>query len=75
MRLEITNLSTELKMNKLLIIGAAPITGSETIGITEPEPKVFDGFNVEKDYVLFMAKGEPWTLKPGINVRASTADN
>ena len=43
----------------------APITGSETIGVTEPEPKVFDGFNVEKDYVLFMAKGEPWTLKPG----------
>ena len=43
----------------------APITGSETIGVTEPEPKVFDGFNVEKDYVLFWAKGEPWTLKPG----------
>ena len=43
----------------------APITGSETIGVTEPEPKVFDGFNVEKDYVLFMAKGEAWTLKPG----------
>ena len=43
----------------------APITGIETIGVTEPEPKVFDGFNVEKDYVLFKAKGEPWTLKPG----------
>jgi len=43
----------------------APISGSETIGVTEPGPKVFDGFNVEKDYVLFGAKGEPWTLKPG----------
>ena len=43
----------------------APITGSETIGVTEPDPKVFDGFNAEKDYVLFWAKGEPWTLKPG----------
>ena len=43
----------------------APITGSETIGVTEPDPKVFCGFNVEKDYVLFMVKGEPWTLKPG----------
>lgn len=43
----------------------SPITGSETIGVTEPEPKVFDGFNVEKDCVLFKAKGEPWTLKPG----------
>jgi len=43
----------------------APITGNETIGVTEPEPKVFDGFNVEKDYVLFKAKGEPWALKPG----------
>ena len=43
----------------------APITGKETIGVTEPDPKVFDGFNVERDYVLFKAKGEPWTLKPG----------
>ena len=43
----------------------APITGIETIGVTEPEPKAFDGFDVEKDYVLFRAKGEPWTLKPG----------
>ena len=43
----------------------APITGNETIGVTEPAPKVFDGFNVEKDYVLFRAKGELWTLKPG----------
>ena len=43
----------------------APITGSETIGVMEPDPKVFDGFNAEKDYVLFWAKGEPWTLKPG----------
>ena len=43
----------------------APITGNETFGVTEPEPKVFDGFNVKKDYVLFRAKGELWTLKPG----------
>ena len=26
---------------------------------------MFDGFNVEKDCVLFKAKGEPWTLNPG----------
>lgn len=43
----------------------APISGCETIGVAEPNPDVFDGFNVEKDYVLFAAKGEPWTLKPG----------
>ena len=43
----------------------APITGSETIGIAKPEPSVFDSFNNEKDYALFKAKGEPWTLKPG----------
>ena len=43
----------------------APITGSETIGVTEPESTVFDSFNVESDYVLFMAKGELWTLRPG----------
>ena len=43
----------------------APISGRETIGVTKPDPNVFDGFNVEKDYVLFMAKGEPWTLRPG----------
>ena len=43
----------------------APITGCETIGVATPDPKVFDGFDVENDYVLFNAKGEPWTLKPG----------
>ena len=43
----------------------APISGCETIGVAEPNLDVFDGFNVEKDYVLFAAKGEPWTLKPG----------
>ena len=43
----------------------SPITGCETIGVAKPDPKVFEGFNVEKDYVLFNAKGEPWTLKPG----------
>ena len=43
----------------------APIRGSETIGVTEPGPKVFEDFNVKDDYVLFKAKGEPWTLKPG----------
>ena len=43
----------------------SPITGCETIGVAKPDPKVFEGFNVEEDYVLFNAKGEPWTLKPG----------
>ena len=43
----------------------APITGCEAIGVAKPEPSVFDGFNTEKDYALFKAKGEPWTLKPG----------
>ena len=43
----------------------SPIAGCETIGVAMPDPKVFDGFNAEKDYVLFNAKGEPWTLKPG----------
>ena len=42
-----------------------PISGCETIGVTKPEPKVFADFNVKDDYVLFKAKGEPWTLKPG----------
>ena len=42
-----------------------PISGCETIGVTEPAADVFSGFNVEKDYVLFKAKGEPWTLAPG----------
>ena len=43
----------------------APITGQETIGVAEPNQTVFDGFNVEKDYVFFTAKGEPWTLQLG----------
>ena len=43
----------------------APITGSETIGFTRPSPDVFAGFNVEKDYVLFKAKGDARTLEPG----------
>ena len=42
-----------------------PIAGCETVGVVTPDPKAFDGFNVERDYVLFNAKGEPWTLKPG----------
>ena len=42
-----------------------PISGCETIGVTKPEPKVFADFNVKDDYVLFKAKGEPWTLEPG----------
>ena len=42
-----------------------PITGSETIGVATPDPKVFESFNVEKDCVLFNAKGDLWTLDPG----------
>ena len=43
----------------------APITGSETIGTALPPGGVFAGFDAEGDFVLFKAKGEPWTLKPG----------
>lgn len=43
----------------------APISGSETFGVAKPDPKVFDGFDTTKDYVLFNAKGQPWTLEPG----------
>jgi len=43
----------------------SPITGKETIGFTKPAPEVFAEFNVEKDYVLFKAKGEARTLAPG----------
>lgn len=55
----------QYEVHRAFIDIQAPISGSETIGVAEPEPKVFDGFNVEKDYVLFKAKGEPWMLKPG----------
>jgi YhcH/YjgK/YiaL family protein len=43
----------------------SPISGSETFGVAKPDPKVFDGFDTMKDYVLFKAKGEPWILEPG----------
>lgn len=43
----------------------SPITGDETIGILRPPAGVFADFNVEKDYVLFKAKGEARTLAPG----------
>ena len=43
----------------------SPITGTETIGFTKPAPEDFAGFDVEKDYVLFKAKGEARTLVPG----------
>ena len=43
----------------------APLSGCETIGVTKPDPKVFEEFDAEKDCVLFNAKGEPWTLKQG----------
>ena len=52
-------------MHRAFIDIQSPITGCETIGVAKPDPKVFEGFNVEEDYVLFNAKGEPWTLKPG----------
>lgn len=55
----------QYEVHRAFIDIQAPISGSETIGIANPDPKVFDGFNTAKDYVLFKAKGEPWTLKPG----------
>ena len=55
----------QYEVHRAFIDIQAPIAGNETIGVTEPDPKVFEGFNAEKDYVLFKAKGEPWTLKPG----------
>ena len=55
----------QYEVHRAFIDIQAPISGSETIGVVKPDPKVFDGFNVEKDYVLFKAKGEPWTLTPG----------
>lgn len=55
----------QYEVHRAFIDIQAPITGSETIGIAKPEPSVFDGFTNEKDYALFKAKGEPWTLKPG----------
>ena len=55
----------QYEVHRAFIDIQTPITGSETIGIAKPEPSVFDGFNSEKDYALFKAKGEPWTLKPG----------
>jgi YhcH/YjgK/YiaL family protein len=55
----------KFEVHRAFIDIQAPITGSETIGVTEPESKVFDGFNVKKDCVLFKAKGDMWTLKPG----------
>ena len=55
----------QYEVHRAFIDIQAPITGSETIGIAKPEPSVFDSFNNEKDYALFKAKGEPWTLKPG----------
>lgn len=55
----------QYEVHRAFIDIQAPITGCETIGVATPDPKVFEDFNVEKDYVLFAAKGEPWTLKPG----------
>ena len=43
----------------------SPISGDETFGSLKPDPKVFENFNEKKDYVLFKAKGEVRTLKPG----------
>lgn len=42
----------------------APISGNETIGVMTSGPDKLAGFDVEKDYVLFMAKGQPWNLTP-----------
>ena len=55
----------QYEVHRAFIDIQAPIAGSETIGVTKPEPGVFDGYNAEKDCVLFKSKGEPWTLKPG----------
>lgn len=43
----------------------APISGNETMGVMTSGPERLAGFNVEKDYVLFKGKGEPWVLAPG----------
>lgn len=55
----------QYEVHRAFIDIQSPISGSETIGVTEPGPTALDGFNVEKDYMLFKAKGEPWTLYPG----------
>lgn len=57
--------ANKYEVHRAFIDIQSPITGCETIGVAEPDPTMFNGFNVEKDYVLFTAKGEPWMLKPG----------
>ena len=56
---------SQYEVHRAFIDIQAPISGCETIGVAKPDPKVFDSFNAEKDFVLFKAKGEPWTLAPG----------
>ena len=55
----------QYEVHRAFIDIQSPISGRETIGVVKPDPKVFEGFNTEKDYVLFKAKGMPWMLKPG----------
>ncbi len=55
----------QYEVHRAFIDIQSPISGNETIGVAKPDPKVFEGFNTTKDYVLFKAKGEPWTLEPG----------
>ena len=43
----------------------APISGMEAFGIDYPPPGVFAGFNEEKDYVLFKARGQARVCEPG----------
>lgn len=43
----------------------APISGVEAFGIINPPPEAFAGFNVEKDYVLFNARGQARVCEPG----------
>ena len=55
----------QYEVHRAFIDIQAPIAGCETIGVVEPDSNVFADFDNEKDVVLFNAKGEPWTLKPG----------
>ena len=58
--------STNLyEVHRAFIDIQAPLSGPETMGVAKPSPKVFDGFDVEKDYVLFSSCGEPWTIEKG----------
>ena len=63
--LNLTAPETVAEVHRAYIDIQAPISGMEAFGIDYPPPEVFAGFNEEKDYVLFKARGQARVCEPG----------